>query len=110
MDPIKLGIAMYIQENGTPPNFALADGGDWSTRGLGLGATGPTKTTEVVSYAMATTTGAITVTLCTDCIKTVLNAATLTWTPTPSATGVTWAVTSSVTTDPVLMNVLAKWK
>ena len=110
VDPIKLAVAMYIQENGATPNFALADGGDWNTRGLGLGATGPTKTTEIVSYALATTTGDIGVTLCAGCIKTALDGAVLTWRPTPSATGVTWAVTSSVTTDPVLNNVMSKWK
>ncbi len=110
VDPIKLAVAMYIQENGAQPNFALADGGDWSTRGLGLGATGPTKTTEVVSYALATATGAITVTLCPACIKTGIDGSTITWLPTPSATGVTWAVSSSVTTDPVLTNTIAKWQ
>ncbi|MDO9101897.1 MAG: pilin [Candidatus Nitrotoga sp.] len=112
VDPIKLGVAMYIQENGATPNFALADLGDWNTRGLGLGSTGPTKTTEIASYSLTTGTGAIVVTLCAACIKggaTPIDGQTITWTPTPSATGVTWAVTSS-SNDPVLRNVMSKWQ
>ena len=110
IDPLKLAVSLYVQENGALPDFALADLGDWNTRGLGLGSTGPTKTTEIVSYSLTTGTGAIVATLCSGCIKTALDAALLTWTPTPSSTGVTWAVTSSVTTDPVLNSVMSKWK
>ncbi len=110
IDPLKLAVSLYVQENGALPDFALADLGDWNTRGLGLGSTGPTKTTEIVSYSLTTGTGAIVATLCSGCIKTALDAATLTWTPTPSSTGVTWAVTSSVNTDPVLNSVMSKWK
>ena len=49
VDPVKLAVALFVQENGTAPAAAIAALGNWSS--LGLGTTGPTPTTEVASYA-----------------------------------------------------------
>ena len=108
VDPIKLAIAMNIQETGVVPAFTLSDGGDWNTQGISLGASGPTKTTEVAKYDLLAS-GVIQVTLCTGCIKTALDAALITWTPTPGASAVTWVV-ASANTDPVLTGIISKWK
>ncbi|CAH1385981.1 pilin [Candidatus Nitrotoga sp. M5] len=102
VDPIKLAIAMFAQENGSAPAGASA----WSSLGLG---TGPTPTLEVASYAVTAGTGAIVATLCASCIKaTTIDGKTITWTPTFGGTATTWALQSS-STDPVLTNVISKW-
>ena len=105
VDPIKLAVAMFNQENGAMPT-AIATGGDWSS--LGLGTTGPTATTEVASYAL-TAGGIIVATLCTSCIKSGINGLNVTWTPTPGVSAITWLTTSS-SSDAVLLNVISKWK
>ena len=110
VDPVKLAIAMFVQENGAPPVAAIAALGDWSS--LGLGTTGPTPTTEVASYALTAATGEIVVTLCATCIKggaTPIDGTTLTFRPTFGASAVTWAIIPT-STDPVLVSTIAKWK
>lgn len=108
VDPVKLAIAMFVQENGSAPAAAIAALGDWSS--LGLGSTGPTPTVEVASYALTAATGAIVVTLCaTPCIKAGIDGSTLTYVPTFGASATTWTITPS-STDPVLLSTIAKWK
>ncbi len=57
IDPVKLSLAMFFQENGSMPGTADA----WTT--LGLPATGPSLPAEVSTASVAATTGAITLTL-----------------------------------------------
>src|SRR5487761_2481960 len=56
IDPLKLALAQYYQENSSFPGTANA----WTSLGL---AAAPTTTNEVTGVAVAATTGAITVTL-----------------------------------------------
>jgi type IV pilus assembly protein PilA len=105
VDPIKLAVAMFNQENGSMP-AAITTGGDWTS--LGLGTTGPTATIEVASYAL-NAGGIIVATLCASCIKTGIDGTTILWTPTPGVSAVTWAVTSP-SADTVLQNTISKWK
>lgn len=104
VDPIKLAVAMYIQENGAPPVAAS----NWASLGF---STAPTATTEVASYSVTANTGAIVATLCASCIKaTTIDGQTVTWTPQlGGTTATTWLVSSS-STDPVLTNIISKWK
>jgi len=110
VDPIKLAVAMFNQENGSSP-AAIAAGGDWTS--LGLGTTGPTATTEVASYIMKAN-GVIEVTLCSTCIKTGIDGKTIMWTPTFGASATTWTVASTGSTTPstdaVLLNTISKWQ
>lgn len=108
VDPIKLAIAMNIQETGVLPAFTLADNGDWNTQGMSLGASGPTKTTEVAKYDLLAS-GVIQVTLCSSCIKGTIDGALITWTPTLGASAVTW-LAASANTDAVLQSTISKWK
>jgi type IV pilus assembly protein PilA len=110
VDPIKLAVAMFNQETGSPPAAIIA-GGDWTT--LGLGISGPTATTEVASYIL-NANGVIVATLCASCIKTGIDGTGLTFTPTFGISATTWAVTSAggsgPSTDPVLLTTISKWK
>ena len=109
VDPIKLAVAMFNQENGSTP-AVIAVGGDWTS--LGLGTTGPTPTTEVASYNLKAN-GVIEVTLCASCIKTGIDAKTIMWTPAFGLSATTWTVAStgstSASTDPVLLKTISKW-
>ena len=107
VDPVKLAVALFVQENGTAPAAAIAALGNWSS--LGLGTTGPTPTTEVASYALTAATGQIVATLCAACIKGGINGLNILWTPTFGTSGTTWVVTST-STDPVLVNAMSKWQ
>ncbi|CAH1085022.1 pilin [Candidatus Nitrotoga sp. 1052] len=102
VDPIKMAVAMFIQENGTATALTLDN---WTSLGL---SAAPTPTTEVASYSVAATNGAITATLCTACMKSGIDGKTITWTPTPGATAITWGVTSN-SSDTVLTNAISKW-
>jgi type IV pilus assembly protein PilA len=102
VDPIKLAVAMFAQENGAPPAAAS----NWTSLGLG---TGPTPTTEISTITVTAATGEIVVTLCADCIKAGINNSTLNFVPTFGASATTWAITPS-STDSVLLATLAKWK
>jgi type IV pilus assembly protein PilA len=103
VDPIKLAVATFMQENGSP---AALVGNDWTSLGM---SAAPTATTEVTGITVTAATGAIVATLCNGCIKASLSSATITWTPTMGTSAITWAITPSVTTDPVLNNILSKW-
>ncbi|CAH1197965.1 Pilin-like competence factor ComP [Candidatus Nitrotoga sp. BS] len=104
VDPIKLAVATFMQENGSA---ALLTANNWTSLGMS-GA--PTATTEVTGIAVTATTGAIVATLCgSGCIKTSLNGATITWLPAMGTSAITWTVTPSVTSDTVLNNILSKW-
>ena len=105
VDPVKLAVAMFIQENGSAPAAAS----NWTSLGLG---TGPTPTTEVASYTVTAGTGAIVATLCASCIKSGIDGATITFTPATGAdatTATAWTVSSS-SSDAVLFNTISKWK
>lgn len=103
VDPLKMAVAMFIQENGTA---AALTTDNWTSLGL---SAAPTPTTEVASYVATAATGAIVATLCASCIKSGIDGATVTWTPTPGSSAITWAVTSS-SSDTVLQNAISKWK
>ena len=100
VDPLKMAVAMFIQENGTA---AALTASNWTSLGL---SAAPTATTEVASYTATAGTGAIVATLCASCIKSGIDGTTVTWTPTAGASAITWAVTSS-SADTVLLNTLS---
>jgi len=110
VDPIKLAIADFAQENGlaaVPDADSATANVGWSSLGLVNAAT----TTEVSSIVVTATTGVITATL--QNISTGLNGATVIWTPTLNTgqTQMTWAVTNTAVAaaDQALVNkVLAK--
>jgi len=85
VDPIKLAMANYAQENaGTFPSSGSA----WTTIGL---SAEPTATTEVSAVTTTTGTGAIVITLAG--IGASYNGSTVTFTPTVGSTAVSWAAT-----------------
>ena len=108
VDPIKLAIADYAQNNGlsTVPaaSSATATTG-WSS----LGLSNASLTNETSLITITVTTGVITATL--QNISTGLNTQTVTWTPglITGATAMTWQVgTSASGTDAVLVNKVIK--
>ncbi|MCE9549796.1 MAG: prepilin-type N-terminal cleavage/methylation domain-containing protein [Betaproteobacteria bacterium] len=104
VDPVKLAVAAFMQENGSA---AALPANGWTSLGMS-GA--PTATTEVTGITVTVATGEIVATLCTGgCIKPALDGSTITWRPTMGTTAITWAITPSVTSDPVLNNILSKW-
>ena len=103
VDSVKTAYASYAQENG---GFPAAIGTNWSS--LGIANTGPSTTTEIASFADATTAGAaggFTITL-TNQVSTALTGATITFTtlPAPGQTATIWNVTCVPTgaTQPLL--------
>ncbi|CAG9932236.1 pilin [Candidatus Nitrotoga arctica] len=102
VDPVKLAVAMFAQENGSAP----AGASNWTSLGLG---TGPTPTQEVASYTVTAVTGAIVATLCASCIKSGIDGTTITWLPTFGASATTWGITPT-STDVVVTSTVAKWK
>ena len=113
VDPIKLAIADYAQNNGlsTVPGTSSATATTgWSSLGLvNASLTNEVSLITITAGSGATTDGAITATL--QNISSGLNSKTVTWTPT-LATGTTamvWAVTSTATgTDLALVNKVIK--
>ena len=97
VDSVKLAAANYYQENGGFP----ATANSWSS--LGLAAAGPTATADVASYAMAATTGALTMTLGTGIKATGIDGLTYTITPSQTAnqTVMTWSCTAKTITDAI---------
>ena len=113
VDPIKLAIADYAQNNGlsTVPGATSATATTgWSS----LGLSNATLTTEVSQITVTAGTGAATdgaITASLQNISSGLNTKTVTWTPTltTGATAMVWTVTSSATgTDLVLVNKVIK--
>ncbi len=103
VDPVKMAVAVFIQDNGSAAGLTA---NNWASLGL---STAPTATTEVASYTVAATTGAIEATLCAACIKTGIDGKKITWTPTAGSTAITWAVTSD-STDTVVVSTIPKWQ
>lgn len=103
VDPVKLAIADYAQNNGGVSSITT-DG--WTSLGL---AGAPTATTEVSGISVTATTGAIVATL--QNIKpTDIDTKTITFTPNDTGTtALTWAVTSTSNYS-ALTNTIAKWK
>jgi type IV pilus assembly protein PilA len=95
VDPVKLAVAMYYQEQGSMPTTGDA----WTT--LGLPSTGPTLGAEVASIAQTATTGALVVTL--QNIKTGIDTTTITMTPSTTAgqSAMSWTNTCT-STDTIL--------
>jgi len=93
VDPIKMSLAMFFQEQGSMP--ATAD--NWSS----LGITAPVATTEVFAFSVTATTGAIVLTLRN--IKTGIDTTTITMTPSTVSgqTAVMWTNTCT-STDTIL--------
>ena len=112
IDPLKLALAQYYQENSSFPGTANA----WTSLGL---AAAPTTTNEVTGVAVAATTGAITVTLG-SVFRTSINGVTITWAPSTTAgqSAMTWTVgcgtTPSIaacnTADATLGGIVTKWQ
>lgn len=101
VDPIKLAIAEYAQDNGGSLTAITAN--PWTS--LGLASSGPTLTTEVSAINVTAGTGAIVATL-RNIKPTVIDGQTITWTPAiaAGATQMTWAVTTSASgTDATLI-------
>ncbi len=96
VDSVKLAVANYYQENGSFP----ATANSWAS--LGLAAAGPTATTEVTGYAMATT-GALTMTLGTGIKAVGIDGLTYILTPSTTAqqTVMTWGCTGGTVTDTI---------
>jgi type IV pilus assembly protein PilA len=112
--PIQLAMADYYQSNGSAIP-TIAAGASWNS--LGLGANGPTTTTEISGYVIAANDAAgtacasgaaIVVTL--QAIRaTTIDGKKISWCPTYGTTGTTWAVATD-STDPTLLNIISKWK
>ncbi|WP_422879662.1 pilin [Noviherbaspirillum cavernae] len=105
VDPVKLAVAQMMQENGGAMQSGFA-ADSWGS--LGLAASGPTLTNEVVSYNVSTA-GVITAVL--QNIKaTVIDSKNITWTPniTAGGTAITWTV-GSTSTEAVVTNAIGKW-
>ncbi|MDD2660848.1 MAG: pilin [Methylococcales bacterium] len=101
VDPVKLAVAQFAQENGGSPAAITANG--WAALGL---AGAPTATNEVSGISVTAATGAVVATM--QNIKpTAIDGTTVTWTPTFGNTAVTWAVTTTAT-DPLVLQVLNK--
>jgi type IV pilus assembly protein PilA len=93
VDPVKLAIASFAQENGGT-YAAITANDQWAS--LGLPTSGPTATTEVASISVTAGTGEIVATL--QGIKaTTIDGKTVSFTPTFGATQTTWAVTTNAT-------------
>ncbi|MDO8437445.1 MAG: prepilin-type N-terminal cleavage/methylation domain-containing protein [Nitrosomonadaceae bacterium] len=95
VDPVKLAVAMYFQEQGSMPSASNA----WTS--LGLPAAGPTLANEITSITNTLTTGALVVTL--QNVKSGIDTTTITMTPSTTAgqTGITWTNTCT-STDAIL--------
>ena len=89
VDPIKLAVVDYNNNYSISTLTANA----WTSLGLGAG---PTTTTEVASYSVAATTGAITVSTNAISNSVPVNSSII-FTPTFGTTGVTWGVVCSPT-------------
>ena len=98
VEPIKSALSLYYQENGAWPSTA----DDWT--GAGLSAA-PTATKEVSAYALAASTGAVTITFRN--IGTGIDGNTMTWTPTATSTAIHWAVNTN-STDPIATSYASK--
>jgi type IV pilus assembly protein PilA len=91
IDPIKLAIVSFVNDNGDIANLpAGAAAGTWASLGFGAAVTLPA---EVSSISVTAATGAIVVTL--NKIGSIANATTVTFAPTFGTTAVTWAATCS---------------
>ncbi len=101
VDPIKLAIAEYAQDNGG--SLATITANPWLS--LGLAATGPTLTNEVSAISVTAGTGAIVATM--QNIKpTTINGQTVTWLPViaAGATQMRWQISTSASgTDATLI-------
>lgn len=103
VDAVKMAVAQVVQENGGLPS-GLADNA-WTSLGLS-GA--PTTTNEVSQINVTGSTGAIVATL--QNIKANgIDGQTITWTPNPGGTALTWTVSTN-SSDPVVTATIAKWK
>lgn len=87
--PVKTAIALFIQENGGVGTIAA---NPWTSLGL---ASAPLATTEVSAIAVVATTGAIVATL--QGIGAGYDTTTVTYTPNPGPTAITWGVLCSAT-------------
>jgi type IV pilus assembly protein PilA len=110
--PIKLALAEFAQNNAGSMGTIAAN--DWTnpitSGGLGLGAS-PTTTTEIASWTMAATTGAVTATLSAGvCSSGVADTVTFTPQPSATATAVTFAVTTSLASPHICFRETQKWK
>ncbi|HZV99865.1 MAG TPA: prepilin-type N-terminal cleavage/methylation domain-containing protein [Methylophilaceae bacterium] len=102
VDPVKLAVAQYAQENAGTYSTPAADA--WGSLGFidptNNTAAAPTPTTEVSGISVAAD-GVITATLRN--IGTGYNTQTVTWRPTFGTTGVTWAISTNASGKPATM-------
>jgi len=108
VDPVKLAVANFAQENGGSAALLGADA--WGSLGFTIGgvAAAPSTTTEVSAIHVTTATGAIVATLA-NIKATTIDGTTLTWLPSFGSTGVTWTVTPT-STEAVVVTAVGKWK
>ena len=104
-DPVKLAIANYYQTNNAYP-AALASGADWTSIGIGTGAT--TITTNEVKQVDILANGKVQVTM-QGITPTTIDGTVVTFTPTANDTNVTW-VAATTATDKNAIATVAKWK
>ncbi len=99
---IQTAIADYAQNNAGTFPAAMAMGGDWSS--IGLGATGPSGTTEVSSLAV-NANGVIVATVAAGIAQ--AGTCTITFTPTLTTNVLKWGVTTSCAAP--VPAIVAKW-
>ena len=114
MDPIKLALAMYYQENGGFPAIAstvttatsgngLSTGDIWTSLGLSKLPTLPTEISQLATTGTTATSAALVLTLtnikagASSCVALSIDGCTLTMTGTAGATSIDWANTSTST-------------
>lgn len=108
VDPVKLAIANFYQENGSYP-AAMASGGDWTSIGLSTATT--ITTNEVQSVAVAA--NGVIHTQVRNIKTTGIDGLYIDFTPTANTTNISWVAapaTTSPITDTTAINLIAKWK
>ena len=93
IDPIKLAIVSFVNDNGDIANLpAGASGGTWTSLGFGAAVTLPS---EASAIAVTAATGEITVTL--NKVGSIVSGTTVKFLPVFGTTAVTWGATCSAT-------------
>ena len=106
LDPVKLALAMYNQENGSFPNgtatvntAGLTASATWTSLGLSNGVTLPSEVSQLDVDGTGLTTAKLTLTIGAGKIKaTTIDGLKLVITGTSGGTAVTWACTPASTT------------
>jgi type IV pilus assembly protein PilA len=99
VDPLKLAVAEYAQENGGTYNLTADVTGfnDAGWTSLGLPTTGPSTTQEVSSYTIKANTGEIDAKITAGSIRSTMDGKFITFTPTFGNTAVVWTINTDDT-------------